>query len=310
MERIKELSSYQKKYERKLEIEKLLEEAEADFEQTKKELKKLEKIMKKELSDVEALGKRSLSNALLAIIGKLDDKERKERKEAEMAKLQFDTKQDELEILQKEISSLKDEYAIIQGSYEEFNKAYYELKKEIDSEKNDAKYEYLINYKNMMDSLHMQKLYTERKEFMQPLLPQIKEIYKLVSEANFIAGNTYSTMDSTQKYNLLNQAQFKLNTLHKMIYECNYKYKNMRKINVRKSIVPSNSLKALDSYTRSRMFDVEASNFFGEVKNDISKTYDDILALFKEIDVDISRETQKYNYSKKRIEAIEQELDK
>ena len=35
MERIKELSIYQKKYERKLEIEKLLEEAEADFEQTK-----------------------------------------------------------------------------------------------------------------------------------------------------------------------------------------------------------------------------------------------------------------------------------
>lgn len=310
MERIKELSIYQKKYERKLEIEKLLEEAEADFEQTKKELKKLEKIMKKELSDVEALGKRSLSHALLAIIGRLDDKERKERKEAEEAKLQYDTKHDELDVLQNEINSLKAEYSTIEGSYEEFNKAYYELKKEIDNEKNDAKYEYLINYKNMMDSMHMIKLNNERKEYMQPLLPQIKEIYNLVSEANFLAGNTYSTLDSTQKYNLLNRAQFKLNTLHKMIYECNYKYKNMRKINVRKSILPSNSLRTLDSYTRSRMFDVEASRFFGEVKSDISRTYDDIISLFKEIDNDISRETQKYNYSKKRIEAIEESLNK
>lgn len=309
MERIKELSIYQKKYERKLEIEKLLEEAEADFEQTKKELKKLEKIMKKELSDVEALGKRSLSHALLAIIGRLDDKERKERKEAEEAKLQYDTKQDELEILQNEINSLKDEYSIIKDSYEEFNKAYYDLKREIDSEKNDTKYEYLINYKNMMDSLHMINLYTERKEYMQPLLPQIKEIYNLVSEANYVAGTPYSTIDTTQKYDLLNQAQFKLNTLHKMIYECNYKYKNMRKINVSKSILPSNSLKSLDVYTRSKVFDVEASKFFGEVKNDISKTYDDILSLFKEIDLNISKETQKYNYSKKRIEKIENDLD-
>ena len=106
MERIKALSVYQKSFERKAEVEKLIEQAQKDFNQTKKELNNLEKIMKKELSDVEALGKRSLSNALLAIIGKLDDKERKERKEAEEAKLAFDMKQDELDVLEKEISSL------------------------------------------------------------------------------------------------------------------------------------------------------------------------------------------------------------
>ena len=306
MERIKALSVYQKSFERKAEVEKLIEQAQKDFNQTKKELNNLEKIMKKELSDVEALGKRSLSNALLAIIGKLDDKERKERKEAEEAKLAFDMKQDELDVLEKEINSLKAEYSTIIDAYKDFNNAYYDLKKEIEEENDKIKSEYLMHYKSMMDSMNKINIYNERKEFMQPLLPKIKEIYELVSKANYLAANTFTTLDDFKKYNLLNQAQQHLNVLHKMIFECNYKYKNMKKINVRKSIIPSSSIRFLDSNTSFNFADIEAYKFFSDVKNDISKTYEDIERLFKEIDLDIARETQNYNYCKNRIAQLEQ----
>lgn len=307
MENVRLLMDYHNSFKKKGELEDKLVECESLISTTKKQIKNLEVVMKKELSDVEALSKRSISNALLSIFGKMDEKSKKERQEAENAKLAYDLKQQELDFLSMQYNEIKNSLDEASSAFANFINKYYELKKELDESNDQDILEYITHFKSMMEALNMIDIYEKRKEEIKVLLDKAEEIYSILCDATDMAlRNAYLPSIGDKKYRLLDKAQHHFNILHKMVYELNYKYKRMRKIVLRDTLVPNKWVYYLDVFDDSRGAEIAAHNHFIMIKNDVALTCQDFKLLINDIDKEILIQTQKYNYSKVSINKIEE----